>query len=268
MTANLSLSNSTPQKALNNSAIFWFIIAVLGQWIFVAYIAAFYGGAVADGNLEGWNKVLFNGYIKNAPANNIALATHLLLAFTVHFFGPLQLIPQIRNRFPTFHRWNGRIYIISAFIISIAGLYLTWTKIPFGGDRISVSINGIAIIICAAMAYHYARAHGFATHRRWAIRLFMVVAGVWFFRVGLMFWLTVNQGPVGFDMKTFQGPFLTFLGLAQTFLPLAILEMYFCAQDSTNNSVKWFVAAIIIIATIMTAIGIFAATMGMWLPRM
>lgn len=268
MTANQNLSNLLPQKALNSSVTFWFIIAVLGQWIFVAYIAAFYGGGVVDGNIENWNKVLFNGYRKDAPINNIALATHLLLAFTMHFFGPLQLVPRIRDYAPTFHRWNGRIYIATAFIISIAGLYLVWTKMPVGGNRIGITINGIAIFICATMAYRYARAYDFATHRRWAIRLFLVVAGVWFFRIGLMFWLTVNQGPVGFDMKTFQGPFLSFLSLAQTFIPLAVAELYFRAQDSTNSVLKGSVAILLFVLTIMMAIGIFAATMGMWLPKM
>ncbi|PHZ83881.1 DUF2306 domain-containing protein [Paremcibacter congregatus] len=259
--------NFNADKTLNAAATFWFLVAVLGQWIFVIYIAAFYGSAAVGGNFEKWNKVLPNGYVDGDPIYNLALATHLSLAFTMHFFGPLQLIPQLRSYAPTFHRWNGRIYIATAFIISLAGLYLTWTKVPFGGDRINITINAIAIMVCAAMAYRYARAYNFKAHRRWAIRLFLVVAGVWFFRIGLMFWLAVNKGPVGFDMQSFQGPFLTFLGLAQTFLPLAVLELYFRAQDSSISIAKWFVSIIIFLFTIMMGIGIFAASMAMWIPR-
>ena len=46
-------------------------------------------------------------------------------------------------------------------------------------------------------------------HRRWAIRLFLAVSGVWFFRVGLMFWIGANQGAVGFDPASFTGPALS-----------------------------------------------------------
>ena len=53
--------------------------------------------------------------------------------------------------------------------------------------------------------------HQLKAHREWAIRLFLVVSGVWFFRVFLMLWLTINQGPAGFDIETFQGPALKYI---------------------------------------------------------
>jgi hypothetical protein len=38
---------------------------------------------------------------------NFAVATHVTSAVMVMLAGALQLIPQIRSRFPAFHRWNG-----------------------------------------------------------------------------------------------------------------------------------------------------------------
>ena len=108
----------------------------------------------------------------------------------------------------------------------------------------------------------------FRRHRRWALRLFMVVSAVWFFRIGLMGWLTINQGPVGIDFETFTGPFLNFLNFAQYLLPLAILEFYLRAREGSSPSAQWAVAATIAIATLLTAVGIFAATAGMWLPEL
>ncbi|QXP44925.1 hypothetical protein FM038_25960 [Shewanella eurypsychrophilus] len=72
----------------------------------------------------------------------------------------------------------------------------------------------------------------------WAIRLFIVMGGVWFFRIGLMLWLMIHQAPVGFDPKTFEGPFLSFLGFAQYLIPLAVAQLYFAASDSNTNSIK------------------------------
>jgi hypothetical protein len=90
---------------------------------------------------------------------------------------------------------------------------------------------------------------------------------VWFFRVGLMFWLLVNQRPVGFDTKSFTGPFLSFLSFADYLLPLAVLELYFQAQDRGGAVARRAMAAVLVLLTLAMAAGIFAATMGMWMPR-
>ena len=123
-------------------------------------------------------------------------------------------------------------------------------------------------MLCAVMAWRCALARDFVAHRRWALRLFLVVGGVWFFRVGLMLWLLIHQAPVGFDGKTFQGPFLTFLAFAQTLVPLAILELYLRAQRSANPSRQLATAAGLGVLTLAMGVGIFGATMMMWRPHM
>ena len=135
------------------------------------------------------------------------------------------------------------------------------------GD-IAITINGVLIILFAIIAIRHAIARRFAIHRKWALRLFMVVSGVWFFRIGFMFWMLIHQKPVGFDPATFQGPFLTFLNFAQYLLPLLILEIYFWTKKKSGNTGKVVVASLISIFALITAIGIFGATMGMWLPNL
>src|SRR5882762_3133882 len=72
------------------------------------------------------------------------------------------------------------------------------------------SLNAILILVCVVRALRSALAGKFAAHRRWVLRLFVVVSGAWFYRVGLFLWLLTNHGPVGLDPETFQGPALTF----------------------------------------------------------
>jgi tetratricopeptide (TPR) repeat protein len=110
-------------------------------------------------------------------------------------------------------------------------------------------------------------ARDFKAHRRWALRLFLVVSGVWFFRVGLMFWLFVNKGPVGFDPATFQGPFITFLSVAQYLVPLAVLEIYLRTQDRGGTLSGFATGAGLFVLTLGMCLGIVAATMSMWAPR-
>jgi hypothetical protein len=261
---------SIAKAALDTAARFWFVVAVTGQWIFVYYIAAFYGGAVLRGDPAAWTQVLPEGLIAGDVVGNLALSAHLLLAAVITLGGPLQLIPQVRNRFPVFHHWNGRVYLLTAFIASISGIYMVWARGTVGGlsQHLSITLNGILILAFGAMAVRYAIARDIRTHRRWALRLFMVVSGVWFFRVGLFAWLIGNGGPVGFDPKTFTGPFLTFLSPASYLLPLATLEIYLRAKDGGSAGVRLTTAVALFALTGIMGLGIFGATMGLWLPHM
>lgn len=266
-----SVRNSLADAALRNAAHFWFLVAAAGQWVFAFYIAFFYGGSAAQGKPEVWNQILPNGYIPGNTMGNTVLAAHLLFAAMITVAGTLQLIPQVRTRFPAFHRWNGRIYIVIAFIMGLSGLYLVSSGRTVVGDaaqHAAICINAILIMIFAAQAWRYAMARDFSTHRRWALRLFLVVNGVWFFRVGLMFWLFINQGPVGFDPKTFTGPFLTGLNFAQFLLPLAVLEIYLRTKERGYSVGKLATAMGIVVLTVAMGLGEFAAFMGLWLPHL
>ena len=256
-------------KFLNRAAVFWFGTALIGMLIFTVFIISKYGGSAIQGQTEEvWNKELTHGYEPGQWASNIAVAVHLFFAAVITFGGPLQVMPQVRNRFPTFHRFNGRVYISTAFFMSLSGLYLLYTTGTVGGwvMKLGQSFNGIVIMICAALAYKFARARDFTTHRRWALRLFLVASGVWFFRIGLMAWFGIHQAPVGMDPETFTGPFVTFLVFAETLIPLLILQIYFYAQDTVNTAIKMAVTFLLVICTLLTAFGIFMATVGMWFP--
>jgi len=255
--------------ALKATARFWFLVAVIGQWIFVVYIVSFYGGAAVRGDLARWGQGLRHAYVPGYHMGNFVLAMHLVLAVIVTVGGPLQLIPQLRACVPAFHRWNGRVYLLTTFTISITALYLMWIRGGTAGGAVlhaGASLNAVLIMFCAAMALRYALARKFDVHRRWALRLFLVVSGFWFFRVGLMLWIILNKGPVGFNPETLQGPFLDFLSFAG-FLPLAVLEIYLRVRDRTGAPGKFAMAASLLVLTVAMGIGIFGATTEMWLPR-
>lgn len=253
-------------RALKASAASWFVVAVAGQWLFAVYVIAYFGGTAARGQWDLWSKTLPHGIVAGDPIGNVALAIHLLLAAVITIGGPLQLIPQVRRRAPRFHRWNGRVYMATAFVISLAGLYMVWTRGVLGplSNAVAISINALLIMACAVLALRCALARDFEAHRRWALRLFLVVAGVWFFRVGLMFWIVVNQGPVGVGDEL-EGPFALILAYAQYLVPLAVLELYFRAKSA---SARLATAAVLFVCTAMTAVGVAAAGAFMWLPKL
>jgi hypothetical protein len=265
-----ALRIGTGETALKAAATFWFVVTAIGQWIFVVYIVAFYGGAVVHGDLGRWGKFLTHGLIPGDHIGNLALALHLSLAAVITAGGPLQLIPHIRARAPAFHRWTGRAYVVTALVISISALYLVWIRNAHTGSVVQglgISLDAALIMTCGAMALHYALGRRFAAHRRWAVRLFLVVSGVWFFRVGLFFSLIVNQGPFGFDEDTFEGPFLNFLSFADSLFPLAIFELYLRAQVRARVTGQITMAAGLVVLTVATGIGVFGVFTSIWLPN-
>ncbi len=263
-----SKTHDLADQALKTAARFWFFVAVIGQWIFGSYVIALYGRSALARDLESWNQVMPHGYVAGDTMGNVAIAIHLFLAIVILFGGPLQFIPRIRALWPTFHHWNGRLYMLAVLLASLAGLYMVWTRGAVGGliQHIGISLDAVLVIVFAGLALRYAIARKIDAHRRWILRLFIAASAVWFFRIGLMFWIFVNGGPVGFDPDIFQGPFLSFLTFGQYLVPLFFLEIYLRVQERAGAFGRLMMATCLLLLTFGTGIGIFVATLGMWLP--
>jgi len=254
---------------LKKSVETWFFTATIGVWIFGYYVIQFYGSTALAGDWASWNEAMPHGHIPGDSINNGAMIAHILIAAVVLVGGPLQFIEWLRIKARRFHRLNGKIYIISAFLLGINGIFIVLYKGTVSGllGDISMSINALLLIVCAYYSWIHAKKKDFKTHRKWSIRLFLVMSGVWFFRIGLMFWLFIHGEAVWFDMETFSGPFLTFLGFGQYIIPLILAEVYFIVDESPKKPIKHLFSIFMVLVTIITALGIFAATVGIWLPR-
>lgn len=264
-----NLENS--RKWLSKSAIFCWSVVAAGQWIFVLYIIGVYWVSGAQGNYAVWNETLPHGHEPGNLVGNLAVGAHLFFAAVISGLGALQLVPSIRSYMPRFHRWSGRVYVVTAFIMALSGLYLILSgRKQVGGDvmNIAIFINAIIIISAATLALRFALVRNFVAHRRWALRLFWSVSGVWLFRVGLMCWLVIFQKPVGFDPETFAGPFLSVLAITVYILPIALLELYFRVGANGGVMSRGFLALGIFVMTLLMGLGIFGATMGLWIPKL
>ncbi len=262
---------SFADTALKAATRFWFGVAVAGQLLFAFTVASFYGMAAIRGNTpQAWSRFITHGHVAGDTLGNFAVAMHLSMAVLITVGGLLQLMPQVRSRFPVFHRWNGRVYMVAALVISVAGLYMTWIRGSIGdlSQRLGSTLGAVLIILFAVMAVRYAIARDFKTHRRWALRLFMVVSASWFYRVGFFLSLILNGGPFGFDPTTFQGPFLTFMSFAQYLVPLAVLETYLRTTDRGGAPRRLAMATGLFVLTLAMGAGILAVTLSIWLPSL
>ena len=261
---------SFADTALTAAVRFWFAVTVVGQLIFAFAVASFYGIAAARGNsASAWNDHITHGYVPGDTLGNLVVYAHLFSAPIVILAGMLQLIPRIRDRAPSLHRWNGRLYILTAFTVCLAGLYMTWVRSSVGdlSQHLGSTLMAVLIMTCAVMALRYAMARDFKTHRRWALRLYIVVSASLFIRAAIFLAFALNHGPFGFDPTTFSGPFLTFLTFAQYIVPLTVLELYLRAKDSGTTVGRFAMAASLVGLTLALGAGILIVTMGAWLPQ-
>jgi uncharacterized membrane protein len=266
MTNRLEMS-SVADTALKAAARFWFVVTVVGQLVFAFTVASFYALTALRGDYHKWS--FTNGYVPGLSMGNTAVVMHVASAVIIMLAGAVQLVPQVRNRFPVFHRWNGRIYMLTAVTLSLAGLYMTWIRGSVGDLSVHLgsTLNAVLIWLCGGMALRYALARDFKTHRRWALRFFLVVSASWFFRIGFFLSFLVFKGPFGFDPTTFRGPFLTFMTFAQYLVPLAVLEIYLRAQDRPGALRRMTTAGMLFVLTLVMGAGLFAVATAAWVPQ-
>jgi hypothetical protein len=257
------------EKTLNNIVKCWVVVALLGQWLFAAYILSIYALPTLFGNSELTHS-LSPGQGVNAKngVDSFIFFAHILPAALMAMSGLFQLFPVIRRKYPKFHRYNGRMFLVLGLSGAFTGLYLTWGA----GFRFSdigslgVTFNGILIPIAIYFAWKAAINKNFLSHQRFAIHSFILINGVWSFRLYLMGWFLVNQGGNG-NSKAIDGPADITLSFASYLLPMIIAEIIFWAQRSKSNKTKWAAASFAIIGVVVTLIGVVAAGTMMWFPR-
>ncbi|HOZ06633.1 MAG TPA: DUF2306 domain-containing protein, partial [Arenimonas sp.] len=176
------------------------------------------------------------------------------------------LLPQIRKHWPELHRWNGRVFMLSAVIATLTGFYLTWIRgsqlnLP---SALSTSLNGVLIVLFIILAWRSARQRDFVTHRRHALRAYLLVNGVWFLRIGIV--------PAGLVLAAlgqkmdYNSPAFLIVSYASWMLPITLLQLYFIAQASKRVVVVRSVSALFAFLALFTLGGAIAAAMFMWWP--
>ena len=259
-----------PDAVLAGAARLWLVTARAGQWTFLYYIAAFYDAATLRGDIAAWSKntYLLKGYVAGDTSGNVAFAMHVLLASIVTFGGALQLISQARTRLHPFHRWNGRLFVLTAIAGAVSGLYMIWVR----GSRANViaglatSLDALLIIAFAVLAWRAALARDIRTHRRWALRTYVVASGVWFQRVGIFGWTIFNHNVAVGMTRHFDGWFDLSWAFGCYLLPLATLELYLRVKERAGPRGRCAMAAGLLVLSAIMAFGIYSAYAFVWRP--
>jgi uncharacterized membrane protein len=246
--------------ALRAGAWSWGIVMLTGQWLYLYYLVVHYGVSRLSGDLEPWKKNLLKGYVPGDTLGNLSFAAHLLLASTIFLGGLLQLVPQIRARAITFHRWNGRVFVVAGLAGAVDGLYMTWVRGAALNtiNAVAVSIDAVLILVFVSVAWRAALTHDIDRHRRWALRAFMVVNAVFFVRIFTFGWLRLTGGAGMADDGN--GVMNHAFELASYLVPLAVLELYLRARASTRPLLRFATALVLLLGAAYMAVGTVAYT--------
>lgn len=253
-----------PNQALKISTAIWFVTVLLGQWFFFYYILAFYGSSVLNDNMEIWNRWEVFGvkpYHSGDFAGNLAFAAHAIGAGIIALGGVLQIMPQVRKRFPKFHKINGYAFVTTVVCLSLSGFYLVWFRDPSDPIKLSdigTSINGLLIFAFAYLTVNRVLKKDIKNHRKWAIRLFLVSNAQWFLRLGVFSYF-VTGTMLGFK-PAMGDPFFPMWTFGCFVLPLVIAELYFYANEKGGTKFKYAISGVMVALSILMVLGMLGFT--------
>lgn len=104
---------------------------------------------------------------------------HVLAGAVFVVLAPLQLLPAIRRRHPGWHRWSGRLLLLTGAAAAATGLFFGVLH-PFGGagEAVIIAIAGALFFNAATRAWLAIRRRDTATHREWMLRAFAIMFAV------------------------------------------------------------------------------------------
>jgi uncharacterized membrane protein len=256
-----------PKKMLSNSKKIWFSCMLMAQTCFVTYLVLGYGLISVTAGISGWNRLNNTAYVANDTTGNLMYGAHVLLAIVMIIGGSLQLIPSLRAKHPLFHRLNGRIFVLLACTISLAGIYLILARGTTGNTLMQglTIFGGCVVILSSICAVIAAKKRNFSLHKTWAIRVYLAANGVLFFRLMIFAWF-LTFGTLGVDTTTFTGPTVLAVSICSYIIPLSIAELVRYAETTTNTIITIATASLMLLIAIIFLVGLFGVVLANWYP--
>ncbi len=254
------------QKLLRISAAMITFTVWTSSMLFGLYILAFYAAALYEGDMERWNGVLPRLYETQTTSANAGIGLHFAAGGIILILGAIQLMEGIRDRFPAFHRWTGRLYVVSCLFAAVGGLVFILIKGTIGGTVMDIGFGlyGLLMFIAAVQTWRHALAGNFEIHRAWGLRLFALAIGSWLYRMDYGFWLLFKGGG---HTNTFSGPFDHVMAFFFYLPNLVITELFLRGKGKNAGSgLRYAASAGLILATLFLLTGTYFFTRYYWGP--
>ena len=244
--------------------VVWVSALLFGLYIFIFY---FVGALVGDISL--WNEGLPGLYDQDTQTANIGIGAHFAAGSIILMLGSIQLINRVRLKYPSVHRWLGRLYVLASLVTAIGGLAFIFTKGTIGGTVMDIGFTGYGVLtfLAALATIYYARQRDFDRHRAWAIRLYALAIGSWIYRMDYGFWFLFTDG-LG-HTRHFNGTFDYVMDFF-FYLPNLLVAEIFIGRWSLmkNKFATGFATFGMVLASLFLILATYFFTAKMWVPSM
>jgi uncharacterized membrane protein len=120
-----------------------------------------------------------NSYNEGFEQHPVQTLMHVIPGLLFMLLGPIQFMETIRKKYINFHRWCGRIFLVSCLFIVASAFYIVVT-FPFEGliEQLATLFFGGLFTYSLIMAYHHIRKKNISKHREFVIRVFSIGLGI------------------------------------------------------------------------------------------
>jgi uncharacterized membrane protein len=101
---------------------------------------------------------------------------HIFPGLLFMLLGPFQFSRAIRSKYPRWHRINGRIFVVCAYIVGISALVMSVAMPAIGGvnQAVATTLFGILFLIALTRAFRHILRGEIQQHREWMIRAYAI----------------------------------------------------------------------------------------------
>lgn len=165
----------------------WFLIITLSVYFFLDNVIAYF---------YGYRGPSFGNSIFN---NQLWVVMHMVGGTMTLLLGPLQFWPSIRNRFLSFHRMAGKIYMTGIALIGISASRLSLVS-PCVPCRISLFLLTVFAVLATFFAWKAIKKRNLKVHRQMMVRSYVCVLAFVAVRVDEVFPLDFLFGQISDGM--------------------------------------------------------------------
>ena len=109
----------------------------------------------------------------------IPIVLHIVSGIFFNLLGPFQFAPALRQRWPKWHRWSGRVWIIAGVLVGLSGLWMNHFFPAYGNflKYPGIALSSIGLIVSLSLALHAILNRDVRRHRVWMMRGFAIGLG-------------------------------------------------------------------------------------------
>lgn len=105
-------------------------------------------------------------------ATPIPIVLHIVSGILLNLLSPFQFVPSFRQRWPGWHRWSGRLLILSGFLAALTGLWMNQFFPAYGGvlKYPGIIVNSLGLMVSFSIALRVILVGDVQRHRAWMMR--------------------------------------------------------------------------------------------------